>query len=99
MERAKKLGHVGVCIPATALPDRLYSDPWYDKFWDAAQALQMPLNMHIFTGATPNHGCPSGRPGVRWRLLASCSPLPTSSSQACERYPGLKFVITEFETG
>jgi hypothetical protein len=32
MERAKKLGHVGVCIPATAPPDRPYSDRWYDKF-------------------------------------------------------------------
>jgi hypothetical protein len=63
MERAKKLGHVGVCIPATAPPDRLYSDHWYDKFWDAAQAMQMPLTMHIFTGATPNHGLPFRQAG------------------------------------
>jgi predicted TIM-barrel fold metal-dependent hydrolase len=100
MERAKKLGHVGVCIPATAPPERLYADPWYDKFWDAAQAMQMPLAMHIFTGATPNHGLP---------FRQAASPLAFAGvmftiadiiqAGVCERYPGLKFVITEFETG
>ncbi|MBV8085876.1 MAG: amidohydrolase family protein, partial [Chloroflexi bacterium] len=63
MERSKKLGHVGLCIPATAPPDRLYSDPYYDRFWAAAQAMQMPLTMHIFTGATPNHGLPFRQAG------------------------------------
>ena len=100
MERAKKLGHVGVCIPATAPPDRLYSDRWYDKFWDAAQAMQMPLTMHIFTGATPNHGLPFGQAGSP---LAFAGVMFTIAdliqSGVCERYPGLKFVITEFETG
>ncbi|MDH4148805.1 MAG: amidohydrolase family protein, partial [Acidimicrobiia bacterium] len=56
MERAKAAGHVGVCIPATAPPEHPYGDPYYDRFWDAAQALRMPLTMHIFTGATANHG-------------------------------------------
>ena len=55
-ERAKKLGHVGLCIPATAPPDRLYSDPYYDKFWAAVEAMKLPLTMHIITGATPIHG-------------------------------------------
>ena len=100
MERAKKLGHVGVCIPATAPPDRLYSDHWYDKFWDAAQAMQMPLTMHIFTGATPNHGLPfrqAGSPLAFAGVMFTIADLIQSG--VCERYPGLKFVITEFETG
>jgi len=63
MERAKKLGFVGVCIPATAPPEHLYSDPWYDKFWAAAQDMKMPLTMHIFTGATDNHGLPFRQAG------------------------------------
>ena len=37
MKRCKELGYVGLCIPATAPPDRPYSDPWYDKFWAAAE--------------------------------------------------------------
>jgi predicted TIM-barrel fold metal-dependent hydrolase len=100
MERARKLGHVGVCIPATAPPDRLYSDRWYDRFWDAAQAMQMPLTMHIFTGATPNHGLPfrqAGSPLAFAGVMFTIADLIQSG--VCERYPGLKFVITEFETG
>lgn len=100
MERAKKLGHVGVCIPATAPPDRLYSDKAYDKFWAAAQEMQMPLTMHIFTGATPNHGLPFRAAGGQ---LAFAGVMFTIHdliwSGVCERFPGLKFVITEFETG
>jgi predicted TIM-barrel fold metal-dependent hydrolase len=100
MERAKKLGFVGLCIPATAPPDRLYSDPWYDRFWAAAQELEMPLTMHIFTGATANHGMPfpAGMSG-----LAFCGVAFTVNDLlfggVCERFPDLKFVITEFETG
>ena len=102
MERAKSMGHVGVCIPATAPPDRLYSDPWYDKFWAAAQDMKMSLNMHVFTGATDNHGLP---PAMRsgGYALASCGVMFTCAdviqSGVCERFPEIKFVITEFETG
>jgi uncharacterized protein len=100
MERAKNMGHVGVCIPATAPPDRLYSDPWYDKFWAAAQEMNMPLTMHIFTGATPNHGLPFA---AATNALAFAGVVFTIRdlifSGVCERFPNLKFVITEFETG
>lgn len=100
MHRAKKLGHVGLCIPATAPPDRLYADPYYNRFWEAAQDLRMPLTMHIFTGATPNHGLPfrqAGSPLAFAGVMFTIADLIQSG--ACERYPELKFVITEFETG
>jgi predicted TIM-barrel fold metal-dependent hydrolase len=100
MERAKQLGHVGVCIPATAPPDRLYSDPWYDGFWAAAQEMKMPLTMHIFTGATPNHGLPfpAGQGVFAFAgMLFTINDL--ISGRVCERFPELKFVVTEFETG
>ena len=100
MERAKKLGHVGLCIPATAPPDRLYSDPWYDKFWAAAQDMNMPLTMHIFTGATPNHGLPfkqAGSPLAFAGVMFTIADILQSG--VCQRFPRLKFVITEFETG
>ena len=41
MERCKSMGHVGICVPITAPPDHLYVDTWYDKFWAAAQDLEM----------------------------------------------------------
>jgi predicted TIM-barrel fold metal-dependent hydrolase len=100
MERCKKMGHVGVCIAATAPPEHLYSDPWYDKFWAAAEALEMPLNMHIFTGATPNHGLPfrqAGSPLAFAGVMFSIADIIQSG--VCKRFPRLKFVITEFETG
>jgi predicted TIM-barrel fold metal-dependent hydrolase len=100
MKRCKALGYVGLCVPATAPPDRPYSDPWYDKFWAAAEELRMPLTMHIFTGATPNHGMPhraAGSPlaftGVTFTIY------DIIYGGVCERFPNLKFVITEFETG
>jgi uncharacterized protein len=100
MERAKKLGHVGVCIPATAPPEHPYSDPWYDRFWDAAQAMKMPLTMHIFTGATANHGLPHRQAGSALAFAGVIfSIADLIQSGVCERYPDLRFVITEFETG
>ncbi len=104
MERCKSLGHVGVCIPATAPPDHLYVDPWYDKFWAAAQDLNMSLNMHIFTGATDNHGlaprqAPSRANGPMAFAGAAMTIADIIQSGVVERYPNLKVVITEFETG
>jgi uncharacterized protein len=100
MGRVKKAGHVGVGIPATAPPSRPYSDRWYDGFWAAAQELKMPLAMHIFTGATPNHGLPN--PHADYPLAfagAICTIADLIYSGVCERFPALRFVITEFETG
>lgn len=100
MRRAKAMGHVGVCIPCTAPPDKLYSDRAYDKFWAAAQEMDMPLTMHVFTGATPNHGLPFKQAGY---ALAFTGVIFTVAdiiqSGVCERFPRLKFVVTEFETG
>ena len=104
MERCKSMGHVGVCIPATAPPDHLYIDPWYDKFWAAAQDMKMSLNMHIFTGATDNHGLAPRQKGSRANgAMAFAGAAMTIAdiiqSGVTERFPELKIVITEFETG
>lgn len=104
MERAKADGHVGVCIPATAPPKMLYSERWYDKFWAAAQDLRMPLTMHIFTGATDNHGlAPRARTSKANNPMAFAGMAMTIAdliqSGVCHRFPGLKFVVTEFEAG
>lgn len=100
MERCRKLGFVGLCIPATAPPERPYSDPWYDKFWRAAQEMKMPLTMHIFTGASTNHGLPhpAGMGALAFAGVVF-TVYDLIFSGVCERFPDLKFVVTEFETG
>ena len=104
MERCKAMGHVGICVPITAPPDHLYVDTWYDKFWAAAQDLEMPLNMHLFTGATENHGlpprqAPSRANGPMGFAGAAFTIADMIQSGVLERFPNLKVVITEFETG
>ncbi len=104
MRRCKDMGHVGVCIPATAPPDRLYADRWYDPFWAAAQEMEMPLTMHIFTGATPDHGLApraaiSRANGAVGFAGVGMTIADLIQSGVCERFPRLKFVVTEFETG
>ncbi|MDE2801368.1 MAG: amidohydrolase family protein [Chloroflexota bacterium] len=104
MERSKLMGHVGASIPASAPPDKLYVDPWYDKFWAAAEEMQMPLNMHIFTGATADHGLPRNDPRSRANGPMAFAGVALTvadiiQSGVCERFPDLKFVVTEFETG
>ena len=100
MVRAKNNGAVGLCIPASAPPEHPYTDPWYDKFWAAAQDLKMPLTMHIFTGATANHGVNHAQAAYALAfagVMFTCADL--ISGGVCERFPNLKFVPTEFETG
>lgn len=100
MERSKKLGHVGVSVAATAPPDKLYSDPYYNQFWEAAQAMEMPINWHIFTGATENHGLPFRQGGSALSFAGVMFTVADIiQSGVCERYPRLRFVVTEFETG
>jgi predicted TIM-barrel fold metal-dependent hydrolase len=104
MERSKLMGHVGASIPASAPPDLLYVDPAYDKFWAAAQEMQMPLNMHIFTGATSDHGLSRRDPRSRANGPMAFAGMAITiadliQSGVCERFPDLKFVVTEFETG
>jgi predicted TIM-barrel fold metal-dependent hydrolase len=101
MHRATELDFVGLCIPCTAPPEKPFSDPYYDKFWAAAEEAGMPLAMHIFAQASPNHGVPD--------VLGANSPLAYIGMEVtlmhlivggvCERFPRLQFVPTEFETG
>ena len=101
MERVKKLGMVGMNIPCTPPPDKPYSDPYYDRFWAAAQELEMPMAMHIFTSATKNHDLPDW--GVHNYTLAHVGIarviLDVIWNGVCERFPNLIFVPTEFDAG
>jgi predicted TIM-barrel fold metal-dependent hydrolase len=107
MTRAAKRGVRGFAIPAHVSPDHPYNHPDYDKFWAAAQEFGVPLTMHIFTGTSfdcglaPHWGTPGGT--IKGYTLAHTTAVNTMIDLICggvvERYPRLKFVISEFETG
>lgn len=101
MRRVKNAGFVGVNIPASAPADRPYSDPSYDPFWAAAEDMEMPLAMHVFSGATANHGMPPFK-GLDYTLSHLGIQVTIGTlimSGVCERFPRLRFVPTEFGTG
>ena len=107
MERAARKGVRGFMIPAHVPPDRPYCHADYDRFWAAAQALDLPLTMHIFVGTSwdagmPAHwGTPSGT--IKGYTLAFTTAVNSMIDLICggvvERFPRLKLVISEFETG
>ncbi len=53
LERCAELGFVGCMIPVSPPPERTYDSPEYEPLWARAQALQMPLSLHIATNRTP----------------------------------------------
>jgi predicted TIM-barrel fold metal-dependent hydrolase len=102
LERTAKMGHRGACIPCVPPEGRPYSDPEYDRFWARAQELKMPLNMHIFTTATTNHGLPNWGPIMNYALAHTGLAAVIGDlicGGVCARFPGLRFIPTEWETG
>jgi len=49
LERCAKLGLVGGMITLYPPDDRSYDSPMYEPFWSAAEALGMPLSLHVST--------------------------------------------------
>jgi predicted TIM-barrel fold metal-dependent hydrolase len=103
LHRVKKMGHVAANIPCVPPADRPYSDHYYDPFWAEAQDLNMPLVMHVLTSAQPNMALPA-----HWGPIMGYALWPAAIAYVmgdiicggvCARYPGLRFVPTEWETG
>ncbi len=107
MQRAARRGVRGFMIPAHVSPDLPYCHADYDPFWAAAQDMDLPLTMHIFVGTSFEGGMPThwGTPGgtIKGYTLAFTTAANTMIDLICggvvERFPRLKLVISEFETG
>ena len=107
IDRSAERGVRGFAIPAHVDPSLPYSDPAFDPFWARAQEYGVPLTMHIFTGQTLDGGLPKhwGTPGgnLKGYTLAHTTAVNTMIDIICggvvERFPELKFVISEYETG
>jgi predicted TIM-barrel fold metal-dependent hydrolase len=50
LERVAKQGLRGAMIWGSPPDDKPYSSPIYDKFWQAASDLSLPLSLHVITG-------------------------------------------------
>lgn len=107
VRRAGKKGVRGFSIPSHAPIDKSYSDPVYDPLWAELQDMDLPITMHIFTGTSFDCGLPAhwGTPGgtTKGYTLAHTTVVNSTIDLICggvvERFPGLKFVLAEFETG
>ena len=57
LERCAKMGLAGAFIPEYPLPERPYSNPYYERLWWTAQDLQIPILLHVFTTRPGIPGC------------------------------------------
>jgi predicted TIM-barrel fold metal-dependent hydrolase len=107
LHRVAKMGLRGVAIPCTAPPDKPYNHPDFEPFWAAAAEVRLPISMHIFCGSTPDMGLPAhwGSPGnsIIGYTMTHGGMVATMAQLICggvaARYPALRFVCGEFETG
>ncbi len=107
VKRAGAKGVRGFSIPSHAPIDQSYADPMYDPLWALLQEMDLPVTMHIFTGTSFDCGLPPhwGTPGgtVKGYTLSHTtvvnSVIDLIISGVVERFPRLKFVLAEFETG
>jgi hypothetical protein len=109
LERCANAGLRGALLWQVPHPDLPFTSDHYASFWDAAQALQMPVSLHILTGfgysrrggATPQ----SSRVEAIWnsvnlkQLEASRAIFDLIFFGVLDRYPRLQFVLVENEIG
>ena len=113
MERCKKAGFVGVTTWMVP-PDGLrFGSEHYDRFWAAAQDMEMPVSMHINNGYGPYaEASAETRTRNEWNRLdeltftaaghkkiAADMLTDIICSGVLERYPRLKIIVAEAEVG
>jgi predicted TIM-barrel fold metal-dependent hydrolase len=103
LDRALKLGFRGGCIPCTPLGGVPYHDHAYDRIWALAQEAHFPLSLHIFTGAHAGKtGLESADPITAYAsapVIVQITLTDLICQGVAHRYPELKFVSVEFNTG
>jgi uncharacterized protein len=104
LERCHKAGLKGALIWQAPHPDLPFHSRHYDRFWAAAQDLKAPVSLHILTGhgyfARDLQGVERYRGSVNLKLAEIADALfEFIFYGVLERYPGLKLVSVENESG
>ena len=110
LERCFRAGLKGGMIYGAAPAQRSYLSPEYDPFWAAAQDLEMPLSLHVFTRGNQDPQPRAEGPGVSEYIKFSRayvrgiheiqdSLADIIQSGVLERFPRLKIVSAENDTG
>jgi predicted TIM-barrel fold metal-dependent hydrolase len=106
LERCRKAGLRGAMIWQNPPDDLPFRSDHYERFWAAAQDLEMPVSLHILTG----HGY-MARPGAKEGIEHVRSSVNTKLNEimdslydlmfygVLDRYPRLKVVLVENEIG
>lgn len=108
LRRCRDLGLRGAMIwgaPPEAMP---FGSDRYEPFWAEAEALAMPLSLHIATGGDRAALDKASDPEPYWRDMGALIALPAEIQRALiallfsgvmERHPGLRFVSAEYDMG
>lgn len=108
LRRCHRLGLSGAMIwgaPPEAMP---FGSDRYEPFWAEAEALAMPLSLHIATGGNRAALDGAADPEPYWRNMEGLIALPAEIQRSLvtllfsgvmERYPGLRFVSAEYDIG
>jgi predicted TIM-barrel fold metal-dependent hydrolase len=101
VERARRLGLRGGLIWSSPPDERPYFDPVYEPFWAAVQAADLPLSLHLGTGAVPLTGT-GGNMAVMYmftHLAAQRSLAQLVLGGILDRHSGLRIVSVENDVG
>jgi predicted TIM-barrel fold metal-dependent hydrolase len=106
LQRCRSQGLVGVATWMAPPDDLPFYAPHYERFWETAQDLEMPVSLHINTGFGPFSLRPDSGTieAVAFRahghsLVGKEALAQIILSGVLERYPRLKVVVAEINTG
>lgn len=104
LHRVRKLGLKGGMIWASPPDEMSFDTDYHDPLWVAAQDLDMPISLHILTGAKESRNVANDNVDAYQRRMSLPAEIQRSLtsiifSGVLERYPRLKIVSAENDIG
>ena len=106
--RCKRMGLRGAMIWGAPPEELPFDDARYEPFWSEAEALEMPLSLHIATGGDGPARETARVETAYWNKLGKLVSLPAEIqrtlttlifSGVLERHPNLRLVSAEYDMG